>query len=151
MRNTSLVSFSLTTFSRLFMPSTGKIYFESLSDFSFRTRNPMLNSFLVLQLTYCRFTSLSNQPIPLFILSSGNLSTNFTISPEYHTNKLSYPYFNTFPIFLINLTWLLLFLSCSNYRTSFPNQNLCTILFAITFDSYLYFSMTNPASSVNWT
>ena len=65
MRHTSLVSTSLTTISRLFMLSTGKIYFESLSDFSFRTRNPMLNSSLVHQLTYCRITSLYNQPIPL--------------------------------------------------------------------------------------
>ena len=130
---------------------TGWIYFESLSDLSFQTRNPIPNSFLDLQLTYCRFTSLLNQPLPLFIPSSRNPSTNFTISPEYHTNKLSYPYFKYFSNFLISLTWLLLFLSCSNYRTYFTNQNLCTILFAITFDSYLYFSMTNPASSVNWT
>ena len=83
-----------------------------------------------------------------FILSSRNLSTNLTITPECHTNKLSYPYFNYFSNLLIKLTWLPLFLSYSNYRTYFTNQTYVPFLVGITFDTYLYFSMTNPASSV---
>ena len=76
MRNTSLVSFHSPPFSRLFIPSTGKIYFESLSNPPFQTRNPMLNLSLVHQLTYCRTIPLYNQPIPL----SSFHHTNFLLT-----------------------------------------------------------------------
>ena len=148
MRNTSLVSFFthhlFSTFHALNQRNLFRVTFRFLFPNSkshaklfSRPSINILSHHLVVQSTHTPF-----------ILSSRNLSTNLTITPECHTNKLSYPYFNYFSNLLIKLTWLPLFLSCSNYQTYFTNQNLCTILFAITFDSYLYFSMTNPASSV---